>query len=103
MTTVTASAMRPISSDMFLDITGPDCAVTSIRADGSDLTVTFDGDLTDAQVQAIRDRMTSRDDTDQAARANLATLGAAVKAGATLENVAALLLAQNDYLLGVTT
>ncbi|GAB3776803.1 hypothetical protein FB382_004343 [Nocardioides ginsengisegetis] len=71
-TEVTASARRSVSSDMFADLT--DAPVLSIRANGSNLTVTFDADLDQPTIDAITARMTSRDDADQAARADLSDL-----------------------------
>jgi len=91
---------RAFGLDTFADITGPDVAFT-LRPDGID----FDADLTAAQVSAIRARMTSRDDVDQATRANLADLRTAASAAdlttsGGLEALRALLLAEADYLLG---
>jgi len=102
---VTAPARRPISADMFTDLIGPGCVVESIRASGSDLTVEFSCDLPAATVTSIRDRMMSRDDMDQAARAHLRDLRAAASAAdlttsGGLEALRALLLAEADYLLG---
>ncbi len=70
---------RSVSFDMFADIT--DAAVTSLLLDRStgEWVVTFDRDI-DPVIQGqpptnhaeqVRDRMTSRDDADQAARAIL--------------------------------
>lgn len=74
MNAVTAAAARPIGPDMFADLLPDGCAVESVRAAGSLLTVTFNCDLDDATVAEIRDRVTSRDDADQAARAALRLL-----------------------------
>jgi len=92
--------IRAVGPDSFLDITGPDVAVTSF--DGG---VTFDADLSAEQITAVRARMASRDDADQAARANLADLRTAATSAdlATPAGLAALRAATTaaiDYLLG---
>lgn len=70
MTLVEGSVVRSISEGMYADITGPD-----VRMVGFGPTyLEFDGDLTPEQVSAIRDRMGSKDDADQAARAGLRAL-----------------------------
>lgn len=72
---------RSFSPDMFADIT--DAAPSWDRAAG---VMSFDAELSPEDVTAVRDRMTSRDDVDQAERA---LLRAARDGGAT--NLAALL------------
>lgn len=79
-TTVLAVAARSIGYDTFADLLPDGCRVESVRKEGALLAVTFDADLEPAVVQAIRDRMTSRDDADQAERARIA---AALDGGAT--------------------
>lgn len=70
MSTVTGRMARPRSYSMFADIT--DATVAGFSADPSGMVVvTFDADLDAETATAIRDRMTSRDDADQAARATL--------------------------------
>lgn len=69
--TVTGEAARPVSYGMFAGI--PDIPeVRSFGRDGAATVVTFAGELTPEQAQAVWDRMTSRDDADQARRAELA-------------------------------
>ena len=70
-TTVTAAAARSIGYDTFTDLLPEGCRVEAVRKEGALLAVTFSGELDAATVTAIRDRMTSRDDTDQARRAQL--------------------------------
>jgi hypothetical protein len=82
-----------VGGDSFADIT--DAEVVSFTGG-----VTFDGELTPEQGAAIYDRMTSRDDADQAARADLRAKRDAVVAAPTLENVAALAVAHANYRLG---
>ena len=92
--------IRAVGPDSFLDITGPEVAVTSF--DGG---VTFGADLSLEQIAAVRARMASRDDADQAARANLADLRT-IAAAADLTTPAGLValrdysVALGDYLLG---
>lgn len=69
MTTVCADAARPIGADSFADIT--DVPASVAVSDGK-VAVTFDAELTPEQVTAVRDRMTSTDDVDQAERAKIA-------------------------------
>jgi hypothetical protein len=98
-TTVTARQARSIGYASF-EVLLPGVTVTEIRPDS----VTFDADLTPEQQQAVRDRMTSRDDDDQNARANIATLRTAAAAPtATTDDVKALALAVSAYLLGIET
>lgn len=58
---------RSFSPGMFADIT--DAAPSWDRAAG---VMSFDAELTAEQTAAVRDRMTSHDDTDQAERAKIA-------------------------------
>lgn len=70
--TVTAVARRPqIGYDTFTDLPVP-AVVEIARCGGGQLAVVFDGDLDDTQVAAVKARMESVDDADQAARAALA-------------------------------
>lgn len=96
-TTVTGVMVRDRTPDMFADLTPAPFAYA--RAGGT-TTLTFDGELDSATVTAIYDRMTSRDDADQAARADLRAKRDAVVAEPTLENVAALAVAHANYRLG---
>lgn len=80
MTTVSADAARPIGADSFADLPGLAEAAASVAVVDGKVAVTFDAELTEAQVVAVRDRMTSRDDADQADRAKIA---AALNGGAT--------------------
>lgn len=72
MSTVIAGVMARSYTglDMFADLTPAALVRTFDKATGVS-TLTFDDDLDDATVQAINDRMTSRDDADQARRADL--------------------------------
>ena len=98
-TLVTGPLRRSVSPDSFVDITGEGVRA-SILADA----LCFDANLTPAQVDAIRARMTSRDDADQSARANLTRLRtAAASPTATTDDVKALALALAAYLLGIET
>lgn len=69
MTTVTARAARAIGFDTFADM---GLTVSGIARSNGDTVLTFAADLTPEQAQAVWDRMTSRDDADQARRAELA-------------------------------
>ena len=71
-TTVTDRILRPRSYDMFASVT--DAAVLRFEqdAEANCWTVTFNADLDAAKVAEIRALMTSRDDADQARRADLA-------------------------------
>lgn len=95
MTFVEGPSIRPVGFDSFADIT--ELEVVSFEGG-----VTFDGALTPEQVAQVRARMTSRDDADQTARANLAALRTAAAAPtATTDDVKALALAVSAYLLGI--
>jgi len=69
MTTVEATMARSLTPDMFDDITAT--APMTWARNGALTILTFDAELTAEQITAVRDRMTSRDDDDQAARAIL--------------------------------
>lgn len=98
-TVVSSIAVRPINASSFDDLT---CGVPAlVEVDGSELRVTFDADLDPATVEAVRARMATRDDADQAARANLANLRDTAATG-DLESVRTLTLALTAYLLGET-
>jgi hypothetical protein len=100
---------RSFQPDMFDDLTAPALLVEWPMVDGA-RTLTFDADLPPEVVTAIRARMTSRDDDDQAARANIAALRDAVDAHpeptdlagviALLADIKALEVASACYLLG---
>lgn len=62
-TSIEGRVVRPIGPDTFADLT--DAPLLAVTRDG----LLFDGDLTDAAVFAIHDRMTSADDADQVRRA----------------------------------
>lgn len=95
---VSGTVARSVGLDSFADITPVE--VSSIARDGID----FDGDLTPEQQDAVWARMTSRDDADQAMRANIADLRATAAAlTATTDDVRALALAVSAYLLGGAT
>lgn len=66
MTTVTGNPHRPISLDMFADLT-----LAAFRPEWSQgrVTLIFDADLTPEQQDAIKARLESRNDQDQALRA----------------------------------
>lgn len=90
VTTVPGPVVRSVGFDSFADLL-PGVAVTRIAGDG----VTFDADLTEAQVELVREFITARDDEDQAARANLAALRDSDPV-----DCEALLVALTDYILG---
>ncbi|MGZ4518944.1 MAG: hypothetical protein ACXVXP_00055 [Mycobacteriaceae bacterium] len=93
-TLVTGSLRRSVSDDTFADLPGmAGVEVTAITAAG----VEFSSNLTPAQIAAVRDRMASTCDADQAARAHLATLRAAVTG---TDSTSLLLVALADYVLG---
>lgn len=102
MTTIAAVMRRSYTADMFDDLTDVPHARSWDKATGV-TTLTFDADLDEQTTAAIRDRMTSKDDDDQAARANLRVLRDAVEADPTLANVAALVVANTNYGLGEAT
>lgn len=94
-TLVPGPLVRPVGGESFTHLTG--AAVLRISGEG----VEFDADLPAEKVAEIRAWLTSRDDADQAARANLATLRATAAAPtATADDVKALAVALADYLLG---
>lgn len=74
-TTVAAVMARSFRPDMFDDL-APLVDPRPKRVDGTTVLV-FDGALDDETVTAIRDRMTSRDDEDQADRTKLRQAAAA--------------------------
>lgn len=75
MTEVSGYMIRPRNFSMFLDITGPGVAVEFQKVpDSTDTCVVFDAHLTAEQTVAVWERMTSRDDVDQAKRAALRVL-----------------------------
>ena len=95
MMTVTGTVTRQcLGLDSFADLT-PGIACVAITATG----VEFASDLTPTQVAAVRARMTSRDDDDQMARANIADLTAAARTGG-IEDIRALVVAVADYARG---
>lgn len=74
LTAIQGRVLRPIGLDTFADITD----VRLVLPDGIDrFGLLFAGPLDDDQIDAIHDRMTSRDDTDAAERAHIAALVAA--------------------------
>ena len=98
MSTVSGRVARSLGLSSCEDI-APGVAVT-IRRDGID----FDGDLTTQQQADVYARMTSRDDADQAARADIAALRDCLTAATLppeLEPLRALVTALADYTLGV--
>lgn len=66
MTTITAHALRSISLDMFADLTAISFRLAAVR-DGW-TTLIFDGNLSPEVQAAIRARLESRNDADQALR-----------------------------------
>jgi hypothetical protein len=74
MSEVSGTIQRTLGLQSFTDIT--DVPLVAIRRDG----VTFDGDLTPEQADAVWARMTSRDDAHQARRTSLDTRRKAVMA-----------------------
>jgi hypothetical protein len=87
---------RVVSPDMFADLGVGEASFTIVD---DCLCVRFAAVLS-ADVRAIvADRLTSRDDADQTARANLATLRAALAGESSDANRDALLIAVTDYLL----
>ncbi len=71
MTTISANAARPIGGDSFRDLPGLEDIGATVSVQSGKVVVTFDVVLTSEQHTAVWDRMTSRDDEDQAARAIL--------------------------------
>lgn len=98
MITVTGLVVRPICLDTFADITDAPLVLTGGRVDRNGLL--FDGELSDEQIGAIYGRMTSRDDIDQAKRADICAKVAAVEAAPTIANIGALAVASANYMLG---
>lgn len=99
MTVVSAVMARVYTFGMFDDLTD----VPHVRTFDSlskVTTLTFDGELSAEVKVAIRDRVESKNDVDQARRADLRAKRDAVVGGATLENVAALAVAEANYMLG---
>jgi len=76
MAVVNGKVVRPTTLTGYVDITGPEVELVRWSRDFLE----FDGDLTAEQVEAIRLRMESRDDVDQAERAKIR---AALDGGAT--------------------
>lgn len=97
MTTIAARMARSYAANMFADLTDVPHARSLVAGV---TTLTFDGDLDAETERAVRDRMTSRDDDDQAARADLRAKRDAAIAAPTLPNVAALAVANANYQLG---
>lgn len=95
-TLVSGRRVRKGGSDVYADLLPEGVRLIGFPPDG----LLFDGVLSDEQASAIRDRMESTDDADQARRAELRTLRDAVVAAPTLENVAALQVANTNYALG---
>lgn len=90
---------RVVSPDMFADLGAGGAEFTT---DDAGLHAWFTSALTEAQVVAVRDRLTSRDAADQMARAELASLLAAARSATTnptTEDMHALLVALTAYVL----
>lgn len=100
MTTVCAVMARSYTSTMFDDLDVPAHTRTYDKQSGV-TTLAFAGVLDGATETAIRERMTSKNDADQEARANLRTLLAAAETG-DLEDIRALTVAAMRYWLGET-
>lgn len=97
MTGVEGQVVRPrLGYDSFAVFTQVPVATGGIATTG----ITFDGDLTPAEAEAVWWFITSRDDADQARRQGLSALRAAAVADPSLENVSALSAAVAAYLLG---
>lgn len=80
-TSVEGRVVRSVGPDTFADITATPLVIPAgVTRDG----LLFDGPLTDAEVFAIWERMTSVDDTDQARRAAVRDLDPCCHACATL-------------------
>lgn len=71
MTTVSGTRRRVVGPDTFADLTDVPVALDGITLTG----ITFDGDLTPSEADAVWARMESSDDADQAARAALRAAG----------------------------
>lgn len=87
MTSVSAPMGRAYTPGMFGDLTGG-ATERLLSADSGTYVIEFDAELDEATAAAIRERMASRDDDDQA---NRAALRAAADEGAT--NLAQMLVA----------
>lgn len=97
MTTVVGRVVRPrLNYSSFTDLTDVPVADKGITAGG----ITFAGDLSPEEEAAVYDRMTSRDDADQAARDVIRVARDAVDSEPTLANVAALAVLTATYGLG---
>lgn len=83
--------------DSFVDLTDVPCTGITKTA------VTFAGELDEDETEAVWLRIESTDDIDQAKRAELRAKRDAVSAGPSLENVAALVVANANYGLGDLT
>lgn len=96
-TSIQGRVKRSIRPDSFVDITSAPLVVPEgIDSNG----LLFDGDLGVGQVSAVWARMESADDADQTKRADLRAKRDAVVADPTPENVAALAVANANYVLG---
>lgn len=94
MTTIAAVMARSYTSHMFDDLTDPDLSHTrTLDKQTGVTTLVFAGELDGATEDAIRDRMTSRNDADQAARDVLRERRDALVEGDTMRLVI-------DYVLG---
>jgi hypothetical protein len=90
-TTVIAPMRRSFQADMFVDLTGPDVAV--VKTVGKPCwTFVFDAVLSEETVAAIRGRVTSTDDVDEAARAGMRGLRGQLLALVDLDPVTQLLV-----------
>ena len=99
MTAITVVAARTWTQAMFDDLTDIPHVRTFDKPSGI-TTLTFDGDLAPEVEHAIWARMESKNDVDQAKRADLRAKRGAVIADPSLENVAALVVAEANYQLG---
>lgn len=98
-TAVTALMIRPYMPGMYADL-GAGNEVRTVDADSGLTTLTFVADLDAPTVSQIRDRMTSRDDTELAARTDLRVVRDEAVNDPTLGNVLALVVALTNYQLG---
>jgi hypothetical protein len=90
---------RVVSPSMFVDLGVGDAVFTIDRADDC-LCVEFRATLTDAQAATVRERLSSRDDAQQTARTQLATLLTAAEAApADCAAAHALMVALTAYVL----
>lgn len=98
MTGVEGQVVRPrLGYDSFAAFTQTPVAAGGIATTG----ITFDGDLTPAEVEAVWWFITSRDDVDEARRRDLAALRTTALSDPSLENVSALTAAVAAYVLGI--